>query len=74
MTALGGVMIPSLMPVLVVARLSSVAAAHFYIAWLLSGILLTVSSAVSGNLLADLSYDDEPLASTVRRATRLIAA
>ena len=66
-------MIPSLMPVLVVARLSPIAAAHFYIAWLLSSVLLTVSAAVAGNLLAELSYDDEPMAQKLRKASRLIA-
>ena len=74
MTALGSVMIPTLMPVLVVTRLSSVASAHFYVAWLLSSILLTVSSAVAGNLLAELSYGDESMATKIRRAARLIAA
>jgi O-antigen/teichoic acid export membrane protein len=73
LTALGAIMIPSLMPVLVVARLSSVASAHFYIAWLLSSILFTVSAAVAGNLLADLSYGDEPMERKLRRASRLIA-
>lgn len=73
MTSLGDVMIPSLMPVLVVARLSSVASAHFYIAWLLASFLLAVSAAVAGNLLAELSYNDEPMARTLRRAARLIA-
>jgi O-antigen/teichoic acid export membrane protein len=73
MTSLGSVMIPSLMPVLVVSRLGSVASAHFYVAWLLSSVLLTVSAAVAGNLLADLSYDDEPMAQKLRRASRLIA-
>jgi O-antigen/teichoic acid export membrane protein len=72
MTALGGVMIPSLMPVLVVARLSKDDSAYFYVAWLVSSILLTVSSAVAGNLLAELSYGDEQMATKLRRATRLI--
>ena len=73
LTTLGSVLIPSLMPVLVVARLSSEANAHFYIAWLLSSILITVSSAVSGNLLADVSYDVTRLGARVRSAVRLIA-
>lgn len=73
LTSLGSVMIPSLMPVLVVARLAPPAAAHFYIAWLVSSVLLTVSAAVSGNLLAELSYDDEPMAQKLRKASRLIA-
>jgi O-antigen/teichoic acid export membrane protein len=70
---LGGYMIPSLMPVLVVARLSKVDGAYFYVAWLVSGILLAVSAAVAANLLADLSYGDEPTATKLRRASRLIA-
>jgi O-antigen/teichoic acid export membrane protein len=70
---LGGLLIPSLMPVLVVARLSKVDGAYFYVAWLVSGILLTISLAVAANLLADLSYGDEPTATTLRRASRLIA-
>ncbi|MGD0394692.1 MAG: lipopolysaccharide biosynthesis protein [Acidimicrobiales bacterium] len=73
LTSLGSVMIPSLMPVLVVARLSPPDAAHFYIAWLVSSVLLTVSAAVSGNLLAELSYDDEPMPQKLRKASRLIA-
>ena len=72
MTELGGVMIPSLMPVLVVARLSKDDSAYFYVAWLVSSILLTVSSAVSGNLLAELSYADEQMSTVLRRAIRLI--
>ena len=73
LSGLGSVMIPSLMPVLVVARLSPVAGAHFYVAWLLSSILLTVSAAVAGNLLAEFSYDDEPMALKLRKTVRLVA-
>ncbi len=73
LTSLGSMMIPSLMPVLVVARRPAPAAAHFYIAWLLSSVLLTVSAAVAGNLLAELSYDDEPMAQKLRKTARLIA-
>ena len=32
-----------------------------------------MSAAVSGNLLAELSYDDEPMAQKLRKASRLIA-
>ena len=71
-TALGGVLIPSVMPVLVVTRLSKDDSAYFYVAWLVSSILLTVSGAVAGNLLAELSYGDEPMSAKLRRATRLI--
>jgi O-antigen/teichoic acid export membrane protein len=72
-TTLGGLVVPSLMPVLVIARLSKVDSAYFYVAWLVSGILLTVSSAVAGNLLADLSYGEEAMGEMIRRAARLIA-
>jgi len=72
-TSLADLMIPSLMPVLVVARLSTVDSAHFYVAWLLSGVLLTVSAAVAGNLLAELSYNEKSMAQTLRQAARLIA-
>ena len=74
LTSLGGIMIPSLMPVLVVSRLSKADSAYFYVAWLVSGILLTVSSAIAGNLLADLSYGDDALESKLRRAWHLIGA
>ena len=72
-TTLGGLLVPSLMPVLVIARLSKVDSAYFYVAWLVSGILLTVSTAVAGNLLADLSYGEEAMGDLIRRASRLIA-
>jgi len=74
MTSLADVMIPSLMPVLVVTRLSTVASAQFYVAWLLSSVLLAVSAAVAGNLLAELSYNEEAMARTLRKAARLIAS
>ena len=60
------------MPVLVVARLSSIDSAHILLyAWLLSSILLTVPAAISGNLLAELSYDDGPIARKLRKTARL---
>jgi O-antigen/teichoic acid export membrane protein len=73
LTAIGGVMIPSLMPTLVVARLSATANAHFYVAWLLSSVLLTVSGAVAGNLLAELSHHPDDVGPRIVAATRLVA-
>jgi O-antigen/teichoic acid export membrane protein len=72
-TTFSGFLVPSVMPILVVARLSSTANAKFYIAWLLSSILLTISGAVSGNLLSDASYNVTELRVKTRFAVRMIA-
>lgn len=71
--SLSAVLVPTLMPALVVARLSATANAYFYIAWLISNILLTVSAAVSGAMLAEGSHDPDSLTAQMRKGARLIA-
>lgn len=73
-TALGGTLTPTIMPVLVVALVSATANAYFYMAWLLASVLLTVSNAVAGSLLTEISYDLSGVGQQVKRAARLIGA
>ena len=70
--SLSAALIPTIMPILVVARVSAVENAYFYIAWLVSNLLLTVSTAVSGTLLAEGSYNPDRLFDQVRQAAVLI--
>jgi O-antigen/teichoic acid export membrane protein len=70
--SLSATALPTLMPTLVVARSSAEANAYFYMAWLVSSILLTVSAAVSGSLLAEGTYDPGLLGKQVRHAALLI--
>jgi O-antigen/teichoic acid export membrane protein len=70
--SLSAVLVPTLMPTLVVARLSAQDNAYFYIAWLISNTLLTVSAAVSGAMLAEGSHDPDALTAQVRKGARLI--
>lgn len=72
--SLSAALVPTLMPTLVVARVSAEQNAYFYIAWLIAGALLTVSAAVSGALLTEGSYQPERLAGQVRRGVLLISA
>jgi O-antigen/teichoic acid export membrane protein len=72
--SLSAVLVPTLMPLLVVARLSAQDNAYFYIAWMISNILLTVSAAVAGAMLAEGSHDPDALAAQVRKGARLIGA
>ena len=71
--SLSAVLIPTIMPILVVARVSAVENAYFYIAWLVSNLLLTVFTAVSGTLLAEGSYNPDRLFDQVSQAIVLIS-
>jgi O-antigen/teichoic acid export membrane protein len=71
--SLSAVLLPTLMPTLVVARASSEANAYFYMAWLMSSVMLSVSQAVAGSLLAEGSYEPGAMAAQLRRAIRLTA-
>lgn len=70
--SLSAALIPTLMPVLVVSRVSATANAYFYMAWLVASILLTVSPAVAGAMLAEGSYEPERLGSQVRTGGLII--
>jgi O-antigen/teichoic acid export membrane protein len=71
--SLSAVLVPTVMPMLVVARLSAEDNAYFYISWLIANILLTVSAAVAGSMLAEGSYDPSALAAQVRKGAGLIS-
>jgi len=58
---LSGAAIPYLMPIAVVATLSTVQNAYFYLAWLVASILMSVSPSVAGALLAETSRRREDL-------------
>ena len=70
--SLSAVLVPTIMPLLVVARLSAAENAYFYIAWLVANLLLTVSAAVSGTLLTEGSYDPDKLFDKVRQGVIMI--
>jgi len=53
LVSLGGASIQYLMPVVVVARLSTNDNSYFYVAWLVATMLLVVSPAVAGSMLAE---------------------
>lgn len=70
----GGLGPSLLMPVLVATRLSVAANAYFYTAWMLGGIFLIVSPAVSSSLFAEGSHSSTDLASMAASCARYIAA
>jgi O-antigen/teichoic acid export membrane protein len=71
--SLSAVLIPTIMPLLVVARLSAAENAYFYMAWLVASLVLTVSAAVSGTLLTEGSYDPDKLFDKVRQSVVMIS-
>ena len=70
--SLSAVLIPTVMPLLVVARVSAAENAYFYMAWIIANLLLTVSAAVAGTLLAEGAYDPDALSAKVRQGAILI--
>ena len=70
--SLSATLVPTIMPILVVARVSASENAYFYIAWLVAGVLLTVSAAVSGALLTEGSYAPDRLRNKVRQGVAVI--
>jgi O-antigen/teichoic acid export membrane protein len=50
---MGGALLPFVIPVLVTARLSSTDNAYFYTTWMMGGIFLIISPAVSQSLFAE---------------------
>ena len=71
--SLSAVLVPTIMPLLVVTRLSAAENAYFYIAWLVANLLLTVSAAVSGTLLTEGSYVPDKLFDKVRQGVIMMA-
>jgi len=59
-----------ILPLIVVNLLGAEQNAYFYIAWTVGGILVAYSRAISLSLFAEGSYDEEQLASNVRRSIK----
>ena len=63
-----------LLPVVVVTRLSASANAYFYVAWLLAGAFLIISSSVGSALFAEGTHDPASLPRQTRSSIRITAA
>ncbi|WP_305785153.1 lipopolysaccharide biosynthesis protein [Symbioplanes lichenis] len=74
LTSCAGVLVPLLLPVLVVMRVSAEDNAYFYTTWMLGGIFLTVSQSVSSALFAEGSLAAAEVQRKLGTAARLIAA
>ena len=65
--------IPSLvLPIIIVNLLSPEQNAYFYVAWMISGLVLAIPFAVSQSLFAEASHFDEDLQANARRSLKLI--
>ena len=71
---LGGAVIPYLMPLVVITVLSPTQNAYFYMAWTIANLLLVVSAAVSGNMLAEASFASGHLRSQVILGMRIVCS
>jgi O-antigen/teichoic acid export membrane protein len=71
---IGGALLPYLLSVLVTARLSSSANAYFYTTWMMCGVFLIVSPAVSLSLFAEGAHNPNNLRARVRSALAIIGA
>jgi O-antigen/teichoic acid export membrane protein len=61
-----------ILPLLVVNLLGAIDNAHFYVAWTIAGLLLTIPLAVSQSLFAEGSHFEDELAKNTHRALKLI--
>jgi O-antigen/teichoic acid export membrane protein len=68
----GGALLPYLLPLLVTARLSSSDNAYFYTTWMMAGIFLIISPAVSQSLFAEGAHDPHELLVKARSALTVI--
>ncbi len=71
---LGGAVIPYLMPLVVITVLSPTQNAYFYMAWTIANLLLVVSAAVSGNMLAEASFTSGHLRAQVISGMRIVCS
>jgi O-antigen/teichoic acid export membrane protein len=69
---LGGIVVPYVLPILVVIRMSTQANAYFYLTWSVGAIFNMVSPAVSTALFAEGSHG-ESITGNVKRSAQLIA-
>lgn len=74
LTSCAGVLVPLLLPVIVVMRISAADNAYFYTTWMVGGILLTVSQSVSSSLFAEGSWSATEIRRKMVTAIRLTAA
>jgi O-antigen/teichoic acid export membrane protein len=70
----GGALLPYLLPLLVTARLSSSDNAYFYTTWMMAGIFLIISPAVSQSLFAEGAHNPHELLVKARTALTAICA
>lgn len=68
----GGVLVPLVLPILVIIRMSAQANAYFYLTWSVGAIFFMVSPAISTALFAEGSHG-ENISDNVRRSSRMIA-
>jgi len=68
----GGILVPFVLPILVVIRMSAQANAYFYLTWSVGAIFFMVSPAISAALFAEGSHG-ESIADNVKHSVRLIA-
>jgi hypothetical protein len=67
---MGAAMLPYLLPVIVTARLSASDNAYIYTTWMMAGIFLIISPALSQSLFAEGAHDSEHLHRRARRCWR----
>lgn len=68
---LGSTILPLMLPPLVTARLSATENAYFYTTWMVGGIFLVISPAVSSSLFAEGSHDAGDLRARTRRGAKI---
>lgn len=73
LTSCAGVLVPLLLPVLVVTRISAADNAYFFTTWMVGGIFLTVSQSVSSSLFAEGSWSATEIRRKIATAIRLTA-
>jgi O-antigen/teichoic acid export membrane protein len=73
LTSCAGVLVPLLLPVIVVMRISAADNAYFFTTWMLGGIFLTVSQSVASSLFAEGSWSVADIRRKIATAIRLTA-
>jgi O-antigen/teichoic acid export membrane protein len=71
---MGGAMLPYLLPLLVVARLTTRDNAYFYTTWMMGGIFLIIAPAVSQSLFAEGAHNPRDVLVKARVALAVIGA
>ena len=71
---MGAALLPYLLPLVVTARLSARDNAYFYTTWMLAGIFLIVSPALSQSLFAEAVHRPDEVRAMARSAIKFISA